>query len=249
MKLLKSLIFLVFVTGTANSQQLTPKEIVRKAYTLMQGQTNESNLSMTIVRPAWKRTISFKSWAKGNDYSLAIVTDPAKERGQTFLKRKNEIWNWVPSIQKMIKLPPSMMSQGWMGSDYSNDDLLKESSIVEDYEHSLMNMEKIDAMECYKIKLTPKPDAAVVWGSIIKWISKNEYFQLRSEYYDEDGILVKTETASDIKQMSDRRIPTHIEIIPKDKPGNKTLVDIQKAIFNKPIDDAFFSQQNMKNVR
>ena len=249
MKLLKTLIFLVFVTGTANSQQFTPKEIVRKAYTLMQGQTNESNLSMTIVRPAWKRTISFKSWAKGNDYSLAIVTDPAKERGQTFLKRKNEIWNWVPSIQKMIKLPPSMMSQGWMGSDYSNDDLLKESSIVEDYEHSLMNMEKIDAMECYKIKLTPKPDAAVVWGSIIKWISKNEYFQLRSEYYDEDGILVKTETASDIKQMSDRRIPTHIEIIPKDKPGNKTLVDIQKAIFNKPIDDAFFSQQNMKNVR
>jgi len=249
MKLLKTLIFLVFVTGTANSQQFTPKEIVRKAYNLMQGQTNESNLSMTIVRPAWKRTISFKSWAKGNDYSLAIITDPAKERGQTFLKRKNEIWNWVPSIQKMIKLPPSMMSQGWMGSDYSNDDLLKESSIVEDYEHSLMSMEKIDGMECHKIKLTPKPDAAVVWGSIIKWISKNEYFQLRSEYYDEDGILVKTETASDIKQMSDRRIPTHIEIIPKDKPGNKTLVDIQKAIFNKPIDDAFFSQQNMKVIR
>ena len=249
MKLLKVLIFLIFTIGTANSQQPSPKEIVRKAYNLMQGQTNESAMSMTIVRPAWKRTISFKSWAKGNEYSLAIVTDPAKERGQTFLKRKNEIWNWVPSIQKMIKLPPSMMSQGWMGSDYSNDDLLKESSIVEDYEHSLVSMEKIADQECYKIKLTPKPDAPVVWGSIIKWISKNDYFQLRSEYFDEDRVLIKTETASDIKQMGDRRIPTHIEIIPKDKPGNKTLVDIQKAVFNKPMEDSFFSQQNMKTIR
>lgn len=244
-----AVVLFVCFSWQTKGQQLTPKEIVRKAYNLMQGLTNESALSMTIVRPTWQRTISFKSWAKGNDYSLAIVTDPAKERGQTFLKRKNEIWNWVPSIQKMIKLPPSMMSQGWMGSDYSNDDLLKESSIVEDYEHSLMSMETIEGQECYKIKLVPKPNAAVVWGSIIKWISKNDYFQLRSEYFDEDGILIKTETASAIKQMGDRRIPTHIEIIPKDKPGNKTLVDIQKAIFNKPIDDAFFSQQNMKNVR
>ncbi|HEY4786794.1 MAG TPA: outer membrane lipoprotein-sorting protein [Bacteroidales bacterium] len=234
-----------FIAG----QQPTPKEIVKKAYDLMQGQTNESTMSMTIVRPTWQRTIAFKSWAKGNDYSLAIVTDPAKERGQTFLKRKNEIWNWVPSIQKMIKLPPSMMSQGWMGSDFSNDDLLKESSIVEDYEHSLLGTDKLEGQECYKIKLTPKPNAPVVWGSIIKWISKADYFQLRSEYYDEDGILIKTESASIIRQMGDRRIPTHIEIIPKDKPGNKTLVDIQKAIFNKPIEDSFFSQQNMKNVR
>jgi outer membrane lipoprotein-sorting protein len=244
-----SLVLILCFSEYAVGQQISAKGIVKKAYNLMQGQTNESALSMTIVRPTWQRTISFKSWAKGNDYSLAIVTDPAKERGLTFLKRKNEIWNWVPSIQKMIKLPPSMMSQGWMGSDYSNDDLLKESSIVEDYEHNIIGMETIEGQECYKIKLIPKPDAAVVWGSIIKWISKNDYFQLRSEYYDEDGILIKTETASNIKQMGNRRIPTHIEITPKDKPGNKTLVDIQKIIFNKPIDDAFFSQQNMKTIR
>jgi outer membrane lipoprotein-sorting protein len=233
----------------ANGQQPAAREIVKKAYDLMQGQTNESVMSMTIVRPAWQRTIFFKSWAKGRDYSLTIVTDPAKERGQTFLKRKNEIWNWLPSIQKMIKLPPSMMSQGWMGSDYSNDDLLKESSIVEDYEHSLIGIEIIGGEECYKVKLIPKPDAAVVWGSIVKWISKGYFFQLRSDYFDEDGILIKTEVASNIKQMGDRRIPTHIEIIPKDKSGNKTIVDIQKIIFNKSIEDSFFSQQNMKTIR
>jgi outer membrane lipoprotein-sorting protein len=235
--------------GSVFSQQPIAKEIVRKAYDRMQGKSNESVMSMTIVRPTWKRTISFKSWAKGNDYSLAIITDPAKERGQTFLKRKNEIWNWVPSIQKMIKLPPSMMSQGWMGSDYSNDDLLKESSIVEDYEHLMMGMEKIEEKECYKIKLTPKNDAAVVWGYIIKWISTGDYFQLRSEYFDEDGVLVKSETASAIRQMGDRLIPTHVEIIPKDKPGNKTIVDIQKVVFNIPMEDSFFSQQKMKTIR
>jgi outer membrane lipoprotein-sorting protein len=231
------------------AQQLSARDIVKKAYDLMQGQTNESVMSMTIVRPAWQRTITFKTWSKGSEYSLAVVTEPAKEKGQTFLKRKNEIWNWVPGIQKMIKLPPSMMSQGWMGSDYSNDDLLKESSIVRDYEHSIMAMETMEGEECYKIKLLPKPEAAVVWGYIVKWISKKDYYQMRSEYYDEEGILVKTEIASVFKIMGDRRIPTHIEIIPRDKPGNKSVIDIQKAKFNMPIEDSFFSQQNMKTVR
>ena len=249
MKFFKTLLMLAFVTVAANAQQPPAKEIVKKAYDLMQGQTNNSEMTMTIVRPTWKRAIGFKSWAKGNDFSLAYITEPAKEKGQSFLKRKNEIWNWSPGIQKMIKLPPSMMTQGWMGSDYSNDDLLKESSIVNDYEHSVIGTEKIEGLDCYKVKLTPKPDAAVVWGYIVKWISKDEFFQIRSEYFDEDGILIKTETASAIKQMGDRRIPTHIEIIPADKPGNKTIVDLNKALFNVTIEDGFFSQQKMKEIR
>lgn len=234
---------------TAKAQQPAAKEIVAKAYDLMQGQTNESIMRITIVRPTWQRTISIKSWAKGGDYSLALITDPAKEKGQSFLKRKNEIWNWVPNIQRMIKLPPSMMSQGWMGSDFSNDDLLKESSIVEDYEHTLVGTETFDGKPCYKIKLEPKANAAVVWGELYKWISKDQYFQLKTEYYDEDKILVKTETATNIKIMGDRQIPTHFEIIPHDKPGNKTIVDMDKIVFNKPMDDGFFSQQNMKTIR
>ena len=239
--------FLIISIFSANAQQQPAKDIVRKAYDLMQGQTNESVMRIIIVRPTWQRTISLKTWAKGSDYSLALVTDPAKEKGQTFLKRKNEIWNWVPNIQRMIKLPPSMMSQGWMGSDFSNDDLLKESSIVEDYNHTLLGNETFDGKLCYKIKLEPKPDAAVVWGYIIKWISKDQYFQLKSEYYDEDGALVKTETATNIKTMGDRQIPTHFELIPADKPGNKTVVEMISVIFNKPMNESFFSQQNMKS--
>lgn len=232
-----------------SGQQLSGKEIIKKAYDIMQGQTNESVLTMTIVRPSWQRTISFKSWAKGTDYSMAIVLEPAKEKGQTFLKRKNEIWNWVPTIQRMIKLPPSMMSQGWMGSDFSNDDLLKESSIVNDYDHQVIGNEVVSGINCYKLKLVPKPDAPVVWGSIVKWVSVEGYLQMKTEYFDEDNILIKIETASEIKLMGDRRIPTHFEIVPNDKPGNKTVVDLIKVVFNKPIEDSFFSQQNMKNLR
>jgi outer membrane lipoprotein-sorting protein len=241
---------LILLAGTASfGQQPSAKEIIKKAYDLMQGETNESMMTMTIVRPAWKRSISFHTWAKGSDFSLALVTDPAKEKGQTFLKRKNEIWNWVPNIQRMIKLPPSMMSQGWMGSDFSNDDLLKESSIVKDYTHVLIGTETVNEVECYKIKLIPNADAAVVWGSIVKWISKAQYFQIKSEYYDEDNLLVKTESASVIKKMGDRDIPTHFELIPADKPGNKTILVIDKVIFNQPMNDSFFSQQNMRTIR
>lgn len=249
-KIRKIIAILLFTPALAiQAQQPSAKEIVKKAYDKMQGNSNESVMSMTIVRPTWQRTIAFHIWSKGSDYSLALVTDPAKEKGQTFLKRKNEIWNWVPNIQRMIKLPPSMMSQGWMGSDYSNDDLLKESSIVNDYDHSIIGAENIDGKECYKVKLVPKADAAVVWGYIIKWISKEGFFQLKSEFYDEDNLLVKTETASQIKLMGDREIPTYFEIIPADKPNQKTIVEIQKTIYNKKMDDSFFSQQNMKTIR
>jgi outer membrane lipoprotein-sorting protein len=95
----------------------------------------------------------------------------------------------------------------------------------------------------------PKANAAIVWGSLTKWISKKGYFQMKTEYYDEDNQLVKTESAADIKYMGDREIPTHFEIIPADKPGNKTLVDFDKITFNKPINEGFFSQQNMKSIR
>jgi outer membrane lipoprotein-sorting protein len=248
MKSLKLLIVFVAVSMQLQSQTPSAKDIVKKASDLMQGETNEIVMTMNILRPTWQRSITFHSWAKGSEFSLALVTDPAKEKGQTFLKRKNEIWNWVPNIQRMIKLPPSMMSQGWMGSDFSNDDLLKESSIVVDYTHTILGSELVDGTDCYKIKLVPNAEAAVVWGYIVKWISKEYYFQMKSEYYDEDGLLVKTELASDIKTMDDRKIPTRFELVPADKPGNKTILVIERANFNKPINESFFSQQNMKNV-
>jgi len=241
---------ILFITVFSVTFSQDAKEIIKKADAKMQGEeTSYSIMTMKIIRPTWERTITFKTWTRGRDYSLALVTAPPKENGQTFLKRINEMWNWNPTINRLIKLPPSMMSQGWMGSDFTNDDLLKESSIVVDYDHEIIGSETINNWDCYIIELLPHEDAAVVWGKIIKWISKEEYLQLKSEYYDQDDYLVKTEIAYDIKTMDGRLIPTRFELVPEEEEGHKTMVILDEIIFNKPIDESFFSQQNMKTVR
>jgi len=226
------------------------KEIIRKADEKVKGEKSSyTEMSMEIIRPKWKRTIAFKNWVKGTEHSIAYITAPAKDKGQAFLKREKELWSWNPTINRMIKLPPSMMSQGWMGSDFSNDDLLRESSIIVDYTHKITGDETISDRDCHIIELVPLEDAAVVWGKLLKWVSKDDYLQLKTEYYDEDGYLVKTELAYDIKQMSGRLIPCKFELIPADEEGNKTVVSITKVEFNIPIKDAFFSQQSMKRLR
>jgi hypothetical protein len=156
------------------------------------------------------------------------------------------MWSWNPTISRLVKLPPAMMSQGWMGSDFSNDDLLKESSLVNDYTHKIIGSEAIDGNDCYKIELTPKDDAAVVWGKLIKWITKKDFLQLKTQYFDEDNYIVKTETASKIMLMSGREIPTYFVLEPADEPGNKTIVEMIKIKYDIKATETFFSQQNMK---
>jgi outer membrane lipoprotein-sorting protein len=247
---ISKLLLFILIIPTSPVLAQDAREIIKKADEKMQGEeTSQSTMTMTIVRPTWQREITFKNWTKGRDYSLALVTAPAKEAGQTFLKRETEMWNWNPTINRLIKLPPSMMSQGWMGSDFSNDDLLKESSIVVDYKHEIIGEEEIDGWDCYKIELIPLENAAVVWGKIFKWISKKEFLQLKSEYFDEDNYLIKTELAYDMKTMDGRLIPSKFELIPEDEEGHKTVVVMEDIKFNKPIPDSFFSQQNMKRVR
>ena len=252
MKMLKLFVYMLgfglFIPASLQAQDA--KEIVRKADTKYNGEKSSySEMTMTIVRPKYKRSIEFKNWAETGGNALTLITAPAKEKGQSFLKSGNNLWSWNPTIQRLIKLPPSMMSQGWMGSDFSNDDILKESSLVKDYNHQLLKTEVIGGLKCYKVELTPLEDAGVVWGKIVLWISVGEYFELKSEFYDEDGYLVKTHLASDIVTMDDRRLPSMIQIIPADEPGNKTLVAITKMKFNIPMGADFFSQQNMKRIK
>ncbi len=166
--LLTCLIIATFpgISTRLTGQSMTATEIVKKTDDKFKGeQSGYSVMTMTIVRPSWQRTVEFKSWSKEDDYALTLITAPAREKGQTFLKRKTEMWSWNPAINRLVKLPPSMMSQGWMGSDYTNDDILRESSVVDDYNHSIEGSETIDGHDCWKIKLLAKEDADVLWGS------------------------------------------------------------------------------------
>ena len=244
-----SLISILFVAVSSVSFAQSAKEIVAKANELIRAKSSYSELTMTIVKPDWSREMAMKIWSLEPEFALVLITEPAKDKGTVTLKRQREVWNWIPSVHRVIKIPPSMMMQSWMGSDFTNDDLVRQSSIVEDYTHVIAGEEKLDGYECYKIEMIPKPDAGVVWGKIITWISKDGYLQLKADHFDEDMVLVKTMTGSNIVKMGGRTIPAHWEMIPHDDPGQKTIMDYKNIKFNIEIDEAFFSQQNMKRVR
>ncbi|WP_243348919.1 outer membrane lipoprotein-sorting protein [Parabacteroides sp. FAFU027] len=244
-----SLLLLPVFTLNLKAQTLTATEIIQKADNKSRGKSSQGTMTLTIVRPDWKRSLTFTAWTKGRDYSLIYISAPAKEKGQVFLKRGKEMWNWMPSIERLIKIPPSMMMQSWMGSDFTNDDLVKESSIIHDYTHKLLGEELVRDQLCYKIELVPLPDAPVVWGKILTWVSKNGFDMWKAVYYDEDQQPVNTMNAYNLKQMGDRTILTTMEIIPANKKGNKTILQINNLVFDQPISDSFFTQQNMKKVR
>lgn len=227
----------------------TAKEIIQMADDKMQGASNKSVMKMTIVRPDWKREVTMKSWSLGRDYSLILITAPARDKGSAFLKRENEMWNWQPSIDRVVKLPPSMMLQSWMGSDFTNDDLVKESSIVTDYTQTFGADTVINNMTCYRIDMIPNEEAAVVWGKVVLYIEKENLFQLLVKYYDEDEFLINTMKLSNIKKVGNRTLPTHLEMTPADEPQNKTIIDYLEWEFDIGIKESFFSLQNMKRIR
>jgi outer membrane lipoprotein-sorting protein len=242
--------FIILFIFCLNIQAQEPNatEIIRKVDANTRGDYSYSEITMTIVRPTWQREIGMKSWSRGTDFSLTVITSPAREKGQTFLKRQKDLWNWVPSIGRMIRMSSSIMGQSWMGSDFTNDDLMRESSTVNDYTHRLNGSENVNGTDCYKITLIPKEDAPVVWGKVVMWVSKADFVDLKSEFYDEDGTLINTISSFDIKPFGSRRLPTRMEVVPADKPKQKTVMTVLKYDFDTPIDESFFSQQNMKRV-
>jgi outer membrane lipoprotein-sorting protein len=248
---MKGAIFILFffIEILGLGQTHTPKQIVERANQLNIGKSGRGETEMRIERPKWSRTVSMKTWSLGTDYYLIYITEPARDKGQVFLKRKTEMWNWMPTVSRMIKIPSSMMGQSWMGSDFTNDDLVRMNSLVDDYQHTLMGEEKIGGFDCYKIQLIPNENAAVVWGKLVIWVAKGEFYIMKQENYDEDLKLVNTLTASDIRQFGDRKLPARLELVPADKSLQKTIITTKWQEFDIEIDPSFFSQQNMRSVR
>ncbi len=242
----KSIILTLLLLVSLSIFAQTADEIVKKAYDKSEGTSQYADMTMQIIRPRWQREISMSFCNLDKNYSLVLITNPAKDKGQTYLKVDNEMWMWNPTISRIIKLGPSMMSQGWMNSDYSNDELMNAGSIITDYDKKIIDSETISGKDCWKIELTPKTNTAIIWGKQVLWISKDAYLILKNEFYDEDNFLVKTHLSSEIKTMDGRQIPTKFEIISEDNPDNKTIITINDIKFNIKVDKSFFSQQNMR---
>ncbi|HIF5956566.1 TPA: outer membrane lipoprotein-sorting protein [Vibrio parahaemolyticus] len=245
----KAVAALFFLLFTSLSYAESAFDIVQKSDQAMRGKSSYSEATMEIVRPDWTRSMTMKSWTKGTELSLVLVTAPAKDKGSASLKRHREMWNWVPSIERVIKIAPSMLSQSWMGSDFTNDDLINQSSIVVDYQHALLGNDSFEGDEVWVIEATAKPDAPVVWNKVTLWISQSTYLQRKVEFYDEFDERVNVLTTYDVKELGGRKIATRMEMKPVDKPGNKTIFTTHQAQFDFDINDDFFSQQQMKSLR
>jgi len=227
----------------------TASEIIDRMEDVMQGESSYAEMTMTIDRPRYTRDVSMKAWALGNDYSLISITSPARDEGTTYLKRDNEIWNYVPTIDRTLKMPPSMMSQSWMGSDFTNDDLVRETTIKDDYEHSILRQEEYEGREVWVMELIPMPDSPVVWGKVLIWVDKEHFIMLKEEKYDQNNELASTVEFSNVGEMDGRIFPKKMTMIPADKPDHKTIMEYEELEFDIEIEASFFTRQNMRRVR
>lgn len=225
------------------------REIIEQMEKQMRGASSYVEMQMKTVRPRYTREVSMKSWSKGEEYSLIVITAPARDKGTAFLKRDKEMWNYVPNIDRTIKMPPSMMSQSWMGSDFSNDDLIRESSTIDDYTHRILKEESCQGYDCWVLELIPDPESSIVYGKVLIWVSKEDYLQLKIENYDEDDFLVSTIQFKEVEKMGGRKIPTVMEMMPADKMDHKTILHYEEARFNIDLENDFFSIQNLKNIK
>ena len=242
------LIFLFFLTFNICAQDAN--QILKNSEQKIQGiKSSYQEMMIKIVRPKWSKEMTMKGWSIGEDYFTSVVLSPAKEKGTVFLKRENEVWNYIPSIERTIKLPPSMMMQNWMGTDFTNDDLVQRSSITDDYTNSIIGNEIIDGLDCWIIELIPNEDAAVVWGKLVMWIDKRDYMQLKTQFFDEYDEMTSIMTGKAIKNFDGKKLPAIIEFVPLDKEGNKTIVERLVWKFDIDINERYFLPNYMKNLR
>jgi len=245
-------VFLMALVMTSSGDcraEMSATQIIKKCDSLLRGKTSRGESRMNVITPNWERTIDMKYWSDGTEKFFIHIMNPARERGTTFLKAGHLLYQWLPSAEMEIKITPSMMLQSWMGSDFTNDDLVKESSMVKDYTHKLLGKEKIEGAECYKIQCTPKPNAPVVWGKLLMWVETSNMIPRREEFYNEKGALIKRMNFSDIKQTNDRPYPMTWTMVPLNKKGHKTIYRIIKVEFNKRISPQIFTKRNMRKPR
>ncbi|WP_446009472.1 outer membrane lipoprotein-sorting protein [Candidatus Electrothrix sp.] len=219
-------------------------EIIKKVEDNLNGKTATMKITMTVKTKRAERTMKMESWSVGKDKSFIKILYPGKDKGITFLKMDNSMWQYVPRIEKTIKIPASMMLQSWMGSDFSNDDLVRESSISEDYTVKLLN----ETEEVYTAELLPKEEAAVVWGKIIMDISKQYYLPSKVRYFDEEGMLIRELAYTKVQPFGERFYPTKWVMDPKEpeKAGHQTVMEVSDAVFDGPVSESYFSKRALK---
>ncbi len=242
--LLSAAVFILISSVVCHAAPPTTDEIIKKIEDNLNGKTAFMKIAMIVKTKRATRTIKMESYGIGKEKSFIKITYPKKDNGITFLKVEKQMWQYVPRIEKTIKIPASMMLQSWMGSDFTNDDLVKESSISDDYHSKMLNEDD----KRYEIELIPKEDAAVVWGRIIMEIDKEIYLPSAVSYYDEDDVLVRILYYNEVKNFGGKLYPSRWVVDPKteEKIGHQTIMEIDDAVFDREIDENYFTKRALK---
>lgn len=242
------LLCLWFIPVLAHPENIEPRKLIQQAMDHWRGLSSYSEMTMTIHRPEWERSMSMQSWTKGDKTSLVRVTAPKKDTGNGTLIKGNNMWSFSPKINRIIKIPSSMMGQSWMGSDFSNKDISKSTEIIDDYDHRLLETRELDGHTQYVIESVPHEDAAVVWGREVLTI-RDDYILLEQQFWDQDDQLVKTMKATEIKQLGGRMVASIIHMGKIDTPQEWTEMSVQAIEFDLSPPDSLFTLSNLQNPR
>jgi outer membrane lipoprotein-sorting protein len=234
--------------GTEGAGQgLTAKEMVNNMMDQIRGDSSHGVMDMKVVTPDWERTMGMEWWEKGEKLMLVRILSPSRDRGNGTLKVDNNLWNYVYTFDQTVHIPPAMMAQSWMGSDFTNDDIIRESSIVNDYNHKLEGIEEVGDVRAYSILLTTDPSTPVPWLTIRVFLRVEDLLPVKEEYYDDSGNLARTMTFSDFQEMGGRTIPATMRMVPENKQGHYTEMTYTSIEFDTTIDDSVFTLQNLQN--
>jgi len=238
-------------SSTPRAEELDVTALVRRAEDALRGKTAMMLLRMTITTPRWTRELVIRSFDDHDgDRSFSRVLEPAKDKGTGFLRDHDAFWTWLPKVERAMRIPPSMMLQPWMGSDFTNDDLARESSLEKDYEPRALGQKEIDGVAALGIELVPKPEAPVVWARMELWIEKERLAPLLFVYFDEPEPgkfeVIRELRFSDVRMVAGRPLPHVWLMLPSDKPGHSTRVVLEEAAFDVKLDDEIFTQKHLR---
>lgn len=243
-----SMLLMFIAAGHARASDPNPAELVKNAVNYLRGNTSRAVVEMTIHRPDWERQMTIKAWTEGRENSIFWIASPPKDRGNGTLKRGDEMWIYNPKVNRVIKLPPSMMSQSWQGSDFSNNDLAKSDNIVDQYTHEIVGRQTHRGKAVYVIRSLPKAGAPVVWG-MQKLKIREDHILLRQAFFDEEQKLVKALTMEKIEMLGGRLYPVKWKMEKADPKEQYTVLDYRSLEFGLDISDWMFTITSLKNPR
>ncbi len=240
------ILFKIFFSTYAIASSLDPEIILNNVDDIYRSNASHGILTLSVKTSNWQRSLTLEQWSKGNDMHLLKVLKPKKEKDLATLRVDNNVWNYMPKVKRVVKIPSSMMSSSWMGSHFTNDDLVKQSRMVIDYDFSITYEGLRDGVDIVEISCIPKKNAAIVWGKVEVIVYRNDFIPLSIVYYDEDLKLSRTLKFSNIQVLDGKKIPLQMKMVPTDEPGESTAILWEKIEFDLAIKDDFFSLRKLQ---